>query len=71
MAGDCKRGPACPFCKEHNSRVVDSRWHLPAMTKRRTRECVCGERFYTEERALNLRITKRTTIRSGKSHATT
>lgn len=68
MAGNGKNGPPCPFCKEHDSRVVDSRWHLPANTKRRTRLCICGEKFYTEERALAMRI-KRLTIASRKHHA--
>jgi transcriptional regulator NrdR family protein len=57
MAGDrCKLGPPCPFCKAHDSRVVDSRWYLPAQTKRRIRLCACGERFYTEEHPLAIRI---------------
>ena len=68
MAGDGTTGPACPFCHQHNSRVVDSRWHLPAQTKRRTRLCVCGEKFYTEERALSLRLRK-VTIPSRKQLA--
>lgn len=59
MAGERgKLGPACPFCDQHNSRVVDSRWHLQAETKRRTRLCACGEKFYTEEHALKLRLRK-------------
>lgn len=52
-----KLGPACPFCHRHDSLVVDSRWHLLTATKRRKRQCAgCGEPFYTEEKAIAVRI---------------
>lgn len=64
-----KLGPPCPFCGEHNSRVVDSRWHLLTNTKRRKRECGgCGEPFYTEEKALSVRIEKPSTRSSREKH---
>jgi transcriptional regulator NrdR family protein len=56
-----KCGPLCPFCERQRSRVVDSRWHESTQTKRRTRECICGERFYTEEKAINVRIRRTAT----------
>lgn len=59
MAGERgKLGPPCPFCDQHDSKVVDSRWHLPTMTKRRIRLCACGEKFYTEEKPLSIRVQK-------------
>jgi transcriptional regulator NrdR family protein len=62
-----KLGPACPFCREHHSTVVDSRWHLATMTKRRKRHChACNEPFYTEENALNVKIDKQSTRYSAK-----
>jgi transcription elongation factor Elf1 len=55
-----KLGPICPFCGSNESLVVDSRWHLHTSTKRRKRACgSCGEQFYTEERALSIKIEKR------------
>lgn len=54
-----KLGPCCPFCSSNESLVTDSRWHIPTATKRRKRVCGgCGEPFYTEERALRVRIEK-------------
>jgi transcriptional regulator NrdR family protein len=66
MSGDRgKLGPSCPFCRSNRNRVLDSRWHLPTMTKRRKRHCdACGEPFYTEETALSVRIEKQHTISS-------
>jgi transcriptional regulator NrdR family protein len=62
-----KLGPPCPFCHQHDSKVVDSRWHLQSMTKRRTRLCRCGEKFYTSETALHLKLRKYTTSCRKKS----
>ena len=40
----------CPFCKEEDSRVVDSRSADDGNTMRRRRECTsCGKRFTTYE----------------------
>ena len=40
----------CPFCKEEDSRVVDSRAADDGNTIRRRRECAsCGKRFTTDE----------------------
>ena len=40
----------CPFCKEEDSRVVDSRAADDGNTSRRRRECAsCGKRFTTYE----------------------
>lgn len=40
----------CPFCKEMDSRVVDSRSAEDGNTIRRRRECIsCGKRFTTYE----------------------
>lgn len=40
----------CPFCKEEDSRVVDSRAADDGNTIRRRRECtLCGKRFTTYE----------------------
>ncbi|MEM7293261.1 MAG: transcriptional regulator NrdR [Pseudomonadota bacterium] len=46
----------CPFCNEHDTRVVDSRLAGEGDQIRRRRECTaCGERFTTYESAeLNL-----------------
>jgi len=55
-----KLGPECPFCASNESLVLDSRWHLLTQTKRRKRQCgECGEPFYTEEKAISVRIEKR------------
>ncbi|HBJ73607.1 MAG TPA: transcriptional regulator NrdR [Actinobacteria bacterium] len=49
----------CPFCKEDDSRVVDSRAAEDGLAIRRRRECAnCGRRFTTAETALLL-IAKR------------
>lgn len=42
----------CPYCKENNDKVVDSRAAESATAIRRRRECLaCGRRFTTYERA--------------------
>lgn len=42
----------CPFCKEEDTRVVDSRLTADGAQVRRRRECpACGARFSTFERA--------------------
>ena len=49
----------CPFCKEDDSRVVDSRTADEGLAIRRRRECAsCGRRFTTAETAVLL-IAKR------------
>ena len=49
----------CPFCKEDDSRVVDSRAAEDGLAIRRRRECAnCGRRFTTAETAMLL-IAKR------------
>jgi transcriptional repressor NrdR len=41
----------CPFCKENNDRVIDSRESTDAFVIRRRRECLsCGRRVTTYER---------------------
>ena len=40
----------CPFCKEKDTSVVDSRPTEDGTAIRRRRMCVCGERFTTFER---------------------
>ena len=52
----------CPFCKEPDSRVIDSRAADEGMTIRRRRECgACGRRFTTYEvvEKLPLMVVKR------------
>ena len=52
----------CPFCKEPDSRVIDSRAAGGGMTIRRRRECgKCGRRFTTYEvvERLPLMVVKR------------
>ena len=52
----------CPFCKEPDSRVIDSRAAEEGMTIRRRRECSkCGRRFTTYEvvERLPLMVVKR------------
>lgn len=40
----------CPFCEQHDSFVVDSRWAETKGVTRRRYECRdCGERFSTHE----------------------
>jgi transcriptional repressor NrdR len=49
----------CPFCKEDDSRVVDSRAADDGLAIRRRRECAqCGRRFTTAETSILL-IAKR------------
>lgn len=41
----------CPFCRNDNDRVIDSRTSQDGLAIRRRRECVsCGRRFTTYER---------------------
>ena len=52
----------CPFCKENDDKVIDSRESTDAFVIRRRRECVrCGRRFTTRERIdeTPLRVVKR------------
>ena len=52
----------CPFCKENNDKVIDSRESTDAFVIRRRRECLaCGRRFTTRERIdeTPLRVIKR------------
>jgi len=56
------RAIRCPFCKENNDKVIDSRESTDAFVIRRRRECVgCGRRFTTRERIdeTPLRVVKR------------
>lgn len=42
----------CPFCNEHDTKVIDSRLVADGQQTRRRRECqACGERFTTFETA--------------------
>ena len=42
----------CPFCSEHDTKVIDSRLVADGQQTRRRRECqACGERFTTFESA--------------------
>jgi len=52
----------CPFCKENQDKVIDSRESTDAFVIRRRRECLgCGRRFTTRERIdeTPLRVVKR------------
>jgi len=52
----------CPFCKDNNDKVIDSRESTDAFVIRRRRECLaCGRRFTTRERIdeTPLRVIKR------------
>ncbi|MDE0573349.1 transcriptional regulator NrdR [Demequina sp. B12] len=52
----------CPFCKNPDSRVVDSRTSDDGLSIRRRRECPqCGKRFSTVETA-SLTVMKRTGV---------
>ncbi|MFM8349601.1 MAG: transcriptional regulator NrdR [Actinomycetales bacterium] len=52
----------CPYCKQDDSRVVDSRAVDEGMAIRRRRECTdCGRRFTTSETSVLL-ITKRSGV---------
>src|SRR5262245_15908361 len=56
------RSMRCPFCKENNDKVIDSRESTDAFVIRRRRECLaCGRRFTTRERIdeTPLRVIKR------------
>src|SRR2546422_7434391 len=56
------RAMRCPFCKENNDKVIDSRESTDAFVIRRRRECLgCGRRFTTRERIdeTPLRVVKR------------
>ena len=52
----------CPFCKQNDDKVIDSRESTDAFLIRRRRECLrCGRRFTTRERIdeTPLRVIKR------------
>lgn len=52
----------CPFCKQNDDKVIDSRESTDAFVVRRRRECLgCGRRFTTRERIdeTPLRVVKR------------
>ncbi len=52
----------CPYCKEDNDRVIDSRSGEDGFVTRRRRECNgCGRRFTTYERIaeLDVRVVKK------------
>ena len=55
-------GMRCPFCKEDDSRVVDSRTADDGAAIRRRRECAsCGRRFTTAETSVLL-VAKRSGV---------
>lgn len=48
----------CPFCKNPDSRVVDSRMSVEGFTIRRRRECPsCSSRFTTYEQVAETKVT--------------
>jgi transcriptional repressor NrdR len=50
----------CPYCRETDDKVVDSRLADEGAAVRRRRECLaCGRRFTTLERALDVSLTVR------------
>jgi transcriptional repressor NrdR len=50
----------CPYCRESDDKVVDSRLADDGEAVRRRRECLaCGRRFTTLERALDVSLTVR------------
>jgi transcriptional repressor NrdR len=50
----------CPYCRESDDKVVDSRLADDGAAVRRRRECLaCGRRFTTLERALDVSLTVR------------
>ncbi|MDO5308581.1 MAG: transcriptional regulator NrdR [Planctomycetia bacterium] len=51
----------CPFCKNDNDRVIETRTSDDGFTIRRRRACHCGRRFTTYERieVVNVRVVKR------------
>jgi transcriptional repressor NrdR len=52
----------CPFCRHHDSRVVDSRTADDGTVIRRRRQCPqCGRRFTTQETA-SLSVVKRSGV---------
>jgi len=58
----------CPFCRQDQDKVVDSRASGEGTTIRRRRECLqCGRRFTTYERieSLPLRVVKKDGRREG------
>lgn len=58
----------CPFCREDNDKVVDSRSSGEGAIIRRRRECLsCGRRFTTYERieTLPIRVVKKDGTREG------
>ena len=59
----------CPFCKEDDSRVVDSRTTDEGAAIRRRRECsACGRRFTTAENTVLL-VAKRSGVQEPFSRA--
>src|SRR3954470_17177886 len=56
----------CPYCRENDDKVVDSRLAEEAVAIRRRRECLaCGRRFTTYERVEDVAVLVRK--RSGES----
>lgn len=48
----------CPFCREDNDKVIDSRINEDGFVIRRRRHCnECGERYTTFERMAELQVT--------------
>jgi transcriptional repressor NrdR len=48
-------GVRCPYCKENDDKVVDSRTAEDAEAIRRRRECLaCGQRYTTYERVIDV-----------------
>ncbi len=62
----------CPYCKENNDRVVNSRATVNGAAVKRRRECLaCGHRYTTYERIEDsaMRIIKKDGSRENFSHA--
>src|SRR5436189_5989317 len=58
----------CPFCRENDGKVVDSRLAEEAVAIRRRRECLaCGRRFTTYERVEDVPVV--VAKRSGEAEA--
>ncbi len=58
----------CPFCREDNDRVIDSRSSEDRFAIRRRRECLeCKRRFTTYERLdeMNVKVIKKDSVREG------
>ena len=56
----------CPFCREDNARVIDSRSSEDRFAIRRRRECLeCKRRFTTYERLdeMNVKVIKKDSVR--------